>query len=300
MTEIRKHSAGGVVFSGGRVLTINWQTKASIEFPKGGVDSGESTEAAALREVAEETGYLAGVIAPLGNITYQYHEHGQQVVKTVDYFLMDIPATNDRTPLPHREPGENFTDLWLSIKQANLRLTHDDSRIILQRAVDIMNLLGDDGRRSVRYVDQTVKRLGERPDFVPVVIGCMLNSHRGLAMRAADAAEKFSRRHVESLQPYVEDLVKIAITQTQREVRWHLAQLLPRLKLSYEQAKSLLDIWNNDFYNSPSRLVRVASLQAVHDIAKNYPSARKKFEQMLDFALERGGASVKARARQLR
>lgn len=300
MTTFYKHSAGGVIFSHGRVLTIDWQTKSSIEFPKGGIEPDESPEKAALREVKEETGYRAQIVAPLGSISYEYDELNRHYHKRVDYFLMEILAGDETEPKPKREPGENFQDLWLSVRQAMRRLTHDDSRVILQRAVDVLNLIGDENQRTVAYVDQIIQHMIDSPDFVSVIIGCMTNRHRGLAMRAADGLEKFSLQHTTGLQPFADDLIEILQNQSQKEVRWHLAQILPRLKLSDEQMRIVLKIWIEDFYKSPSNIVQAMSLQAVHDIADVYVPAGKKLNQLIDDALEKGAPAIKARARRLR
>src|SRR5277367_6012356 len=68
--------------------------------PKGQVDKGESSEAAALREVAEETGVRGRSIAKLGDTQYWFSWDGERVFKIVSFFLVeyesgeidDIPA----------------------------------------------------------------------------------------------------------------------------------------------------------------------------------------------------------------
>jgi 8-oxo-dGTP pyrophosphatase MutT (NUDIX family) len=57
--------------------------------PKGLVESSESAEQAALREVREETGYQGTVRAPLGDVSYWFVWEGARVRKTVHFFLMD-------------------------------------------------------------------------------------------------------------------------------------------------------------------------------------------------------------------
>ncbi len=66
---MKQMACGGVVIDAhGRFLlrhaTGNFGGYAWT-FPKGGADPGEAPEAAALREVLEETGYTATIIAPL-------------------------------------------------------------------------------------------------------------------------------------------------------------------------------------------------------------------------------------------
>ena len=58
--------------------------------PKGTPEGGESTEATALREVAEETGLQVEIDVPIGSITYWFMRppDGVRCRKVVHYFLM--------------------------------------------------------------------------------------------------------------------------------------------------------------------------------------------------------------------
>lgn len=130
----RKHSAGGVVLHEGKVLTISWTDQDYVCFPKGGIDSGETSEQAAVREVWEETGYRVQIVAPIRSWSYDYEDAGLRYQKKVDYYTMHL--INDAPPTPHREPGENFENLWLSVEEAMRRLTFNDAKEALQIAID--------------------------------------------------------------------------------------------------------------------------------------------------------------------
>lgn len=135
---INKVSAGGVIYHKGRVLTIKWLSKDSIEFPKGTIEAGETKEGAAIREVLEETGHKARILQSLDSVTFKYgSDDGKHYKKTVYYFLMKL--INEDTPNPNREDGENFENLWLTPEQADALLTYDDGREILMRT---MNAIG--------------------------------------------------------------------------------------------------------------------------------------------------------------
>src|ERR1700752_2975610 len=56
--------------------------------PKGHLEPGESAEAAAIREVAEETGITGQVLAPLGTIDFWFVADGHRVHKTVHPYLL--------------------------------------------------------------------------------------------------------------------------------------------------------------------------------------------------------------------
>ena len=56
--------------------------------PKGHIEEGETPEDAAVREVAEETGIIGEVVAPLGIIDFWFVAEGRRVHKTVHHFLL--------------------------------------------------------------------------------------------------------------------------------------------------------------------------------------------------------------------
>src|SRR3954463_12863361 len=94
----REFSAGGVVVrrAEGRdwVAAIRPQGKPAGHWvlPKGALDRGETSEAAALREGREETGLDASTIAKLGAVRYVYTWEGERVFKVVTFFLMRYNA----------------------------------------------------------------------------------------------------------------------------------------------------------------------------------------------------------------
>ena len=57
--------------------------------PKGGMEAGETPEQVAAREVREETGVVANVLEPLGDVRYTYRRGGRRVRKTVHFFLCE-------------------------------------------------------------------------------------------------------------------------------------------------------------------------------------------------------------------
>lgn len=134
-SKLHMSSAGGVVVDNGKVLTIKWLSRDSIEFPKGTINEGESAEDAARREVKEETGYDVKIIDELGDATFEFDwNDGNHYVKTVTFYLMALLNVNE--PKPDLQQGEDFENNWLSIEEAFKQLTHNDSREILERAVN--------------------------------------------------------------------------------------------------------------------------------------------------------------------
>lgn len=103
-------AAGGVVFNGEKVLLIF--RRGFWDLPKGKIDDGESTEAAALREVEEETGIRQPKPGPHIMDTYHTYEmKGKRVLKTTYWYLMETEQA-ELTPQTDEDiESAQWTDL---------------------------------------------------------------------------------------------------------------------------------------------------------------------------------------------
>jgi 8-oxo-dGTP pyrophosphatase MutT (NUDIX family) len=90
----REFSAGGVLV---RRLRGEWvfaairpagRPEGLWALPKGQIDTGESGEAAALREVEEETGARGHSLGKLGDVRYWFNWQGERIFKVVSFFLV--------------------------------------------------------------------------------------------------------------------------------------------------------------------------------------------------------------------
>jgi len=127
-------AAGGVVIDRRddrqRVLVVHRPAYDDWSLPKGHVDAGETPSAAALREVAEETGVAARIVRELGTTQYR----SGTLHKQVHWFLME------RTP-DSAEPTERAADAevdiaaWWDEDVAQRELTHPADRRLVGSAV---------------------------------------------------------------------------------------------------------------------------------------------------------------------
>ncbi len=104
-------------------------------FPKGHVEPGETAEAAAMREISEETGIAAGSLvlrAPLPASEYVFRRpnHGALVFKRVHHFVVEAPAGTDLRP----DPAEIAEAAWLGFDDARARLSFKDRIAVLDAA----------------------------------------------------------------------------------------------------------------------------------------------------------------------
>src|SRR5438046_10390151 len=87
-----EHSSGGAVIDlrdgVPYVAMIATRGRARWGLPKGAVSAGETSEAAALREVLEETGLEANIVKPLDTIEYFFRAKDTLIRKRVDFYLM--------------------------------------------------------------------------------------------------------------------------------------------------------------------------------------------------------------------
>lgn len=98
-----KRAAGGIVLRTGshglEVLLID-DAYGHVSFPKGHVEPGETWEDAAVREVREETGIEAKILAPLGRVEYPIERDGRTIRKQVRLFLLE--EVNGRNEPKHQ------------------------------------------------------------------------------------------------------------------------------------------------------------------------------------------------------
>ncbi|MCG2689887.1 hypothetical protein L6252_01225 [Candidatus Parcubacteria bacterium] len=163
----------------------------------------------------------------------------------------------------------------------------------------LKNLAGDDFR-SIGKSNEIVKSTLVNPDFFPDIFTGLLHNDPLIRMRAADAIEKITKIHPEWLQPYKRTLLKKILPLEQQEVRWHVAQMIPRLKMTKRErngtAQTLFTWLNN---KKESKIVRVMALQALSDFARLDNQLKNKVIKTLHKLLNTGAPSLKSRGKKL-
>ncbi len=132
-------SAGGVVVnSAGQVLLIERVINGlhEIRLPKGHIDPGETPEAAAQREVCEETGYCdVQILHDLGWYTVSFETAQDRVTRDERYFLMELSSDRCQPPQFQTPQEALYSNRWASsFDEAEALLTYDGEQAVARRA----------------------------------------------------------------------------------------------------------------------------------------------------------------------
>lgn len=160
-------------------------------------------------------------------------------------------------------------------------------------------LLGKD-RRTIGKADHVVQLVVDQPSF-DELFSLLFHHERTLVMRAADAVEKITHKHKEFLVPHKMQLLSLLNSAIHIELKWHIAQLVPRLPLDPHEIKevwSILSYWAQN--PNESKIVRVNSLQGLFDLTRNTPAFKNSLLSILDTIEHEPIPSLKARIKKLR
>ncbi|MFO0698644.1 MAG: hypothetical protein U0236_05400 [Nitrospira sp.] len=163
---------------------------------------------------------------------------------------------------------------------------------------DIVHALEGGDRRSIGRSNQVVARVRRTPTLFSTLIDCMHHEDELVCMRAADAVEKLTVTNPEWLRPFRVQLIKLAARAEQPELRWHLAQVLPRLELRRRDCLIVAAVLRR-YLKDRSRIVRTFSMQGLADLTKQDPSLRRSIQPLLSRLTKTGSAAMKSRGRKL-
>jgi hypothetical protein len=163
-------------------------------------------------------------------------------------------------------------------------------------------------RTSLGRTDAVVAEVLAAPQKFPALLACLAQADDEdadasandaiLLMRASDAIEKISRQRPEWLAPHKLDFLSLAGDSDQIEVRWHMAQILPRLPLTPRERIVAIDILF-DYLKDRSSIVKTHAMQALADFAAKDSKLKEKILPLLDELTEIGTAAMRARGRKL-
>jgi len=171
------------------------------------------------------------------------------------------------------------------------------SRIEMRHSPILDQLRGGD-RRSIGRVPQVVEEVSKNLELVGELVVGLVSDDPIIRMRAADALEKVSKGHPALLNPFKDILLNAAADSEQQEVRWHMAQMLPRLKLSQKENEGVVSILSV-YLGDRSSIVKVSAMQALVEFAINDPRLISSVKPVIERACRSGTPAMRVRGRKL-
>ena len=162
----------------------------------------------------------------------------------------------------------------------------------------ILPLLQGGDRRTIGRSNQVAAMVLRDPKLFPELIRGLWSADPLVQMRAADAAEKVTRKNRDLLLPYKKELLGLMAEAQDQELRWHLAVMVPRLPLSAKE-RDLVTALLTSYLEDRSSIVKTFALQGLADLAQADPGLRPIVIETLREATRIGTPAMKARGRKL-
>jgi hypothetical protein len=153
-------------------------------------------------------------------------------------------------------------------------------------------------RRSIGRSNEVVALVLREPRRFKELMKCVWSEDEVLRMHAADAAEKVSAQKPRLLDPFKAELLGLLAEAEQKELRWHLALMIPRLSLTRAERLRASEEFKR-YLEDSSSIVKTFALQALVDLAEQEPSLRPQVRELVECAVHAGTPAMKARARKL-
>jgi hypothetical protein len=163
---------------------------------------------------------------------------------------------------------------------------------------ELLQRLSGGDRRSIGAADQVVTEILDDLTLFGVLFEGMLDKDPIVRMRCADVAEKVSAVHPDCLGPFKDKLLGQVAAVEQQEVRWHVAQMLPRLELDAEEQGTAVDILLG-YLEDKSRIVKTFAMQGLAELALADERLRAQVVPILRELSATGSPAMVSRGRRL-
>ena len=164
----------------------------------------------------------------------------------------------------------------------------------------LVQLLSGGDLRSLGNSNSLISAVQNQTDF-DELFALLFHFDRIIVMRAADVIEKITATRPELLAKHKASIFDLSHQVNNKELKWHLALLFPRLSLDHQEmspAWEMLRAWAKDLTNS--RIVRVNSLQGLFELLKSDSKRKEDFLHLLEELQKENIPSLNARIKKLR
>ena len=152
--------------------------------------------------------------------------------------------------------------------------------------------------RSIGRSNEIVSLVSAKPRLFGELFRALSSGDRLVRMRAADAVEKITLARPNLLRGRARKVLQLAARAEEKEFRWHMALLLPRLALSRAQRMAAVDILH-DYLRDRSSIVKTFAMQGLADLAREDRSLMSRVLPLIEKLSENGTPAMRARGRKI-
>ena len=153
---------------------------------------------------------------------------------------------------------------------------------------------------SLGRIPEVVALLATRPALAPRLIEYLWDEDEGVSQRAADVLERISRKPSPPIQHAMADakqaLLGLLPEASPKKLRWNLALLSPRLKLTVPECRRAAEVLRS-YLDDKSSIVKTAALHGLADLTRQDPASLPEVLDLLRAAGRSGTPAMRARSR---
>jgi hypothetical protein len=162
----------------------------------------------------------------------------------------------------------------------------------------IAERLSGGSRRSLGAVEDVISLVLRDTTKFTELFDAMLDEDEIVRMRASDAVEKLSRNRPDLLAPCRKRLIDEVGEIDQPEVRWHVAQMLSRVKLDPKERARAVALLQR-YLQAKNVFLVLAAIETLVDFSRDDRHLRKRVTPIVERMAAKGTPAMKARAKKL-
>jgi hypothetical protein len=163
---------------------------------------------------------------------------------------------------------------------------------------ELRSMLEGSDRRSIGRANEAAQAITDGCCDCHHAIALLYDEDAVIRMRAADALEKATVREASAIAPFRTELVGLLCQTEQKEMRWHLAQMVPRLPLDARYRRIAVAALER-YLEDSSSIVRTCAMEALARLASRDSTLQARVHELLRAAERNGTPAMRARARRL-
>jgi hypothetical protein len=164
------------------------------------------------------------------------------------------------------------------------------------RKESVRQMLVPGGRLDAGRVWEVVELVDGQPGKLARLVECLWDKDPAVANRAADALERVTRERPARAQRWKESLLGLLAEADEKKLRWNLALVTPRLKLTVPECRRAAEVLSS-YLDDKSSIVKTAALHGLADLTRQDPASLPEVLDLLRVAGRAGTPAMRARSR---